>query len=257
MPTEDAGLAGPAGRAVPDDHPIALLQSSTLPSLVQRELTRLILAGALRAGEKLNEVEVARRLGVSRGPVREAFRALEASGLVRLEKNRGVFVREVTLAEADEIFELRALLDGHAGRRAAERATRADVDALGDIVDRMARAVGDGDADAYFDLNLAFHDRIVALAGNAKLAALYRRLVTELSLHRRASFDRAGTLRRSIDEHRAIVAAIGGARADDTARLLQAHALASRDRIHGERAPAAAPRSPAAPAARRSRRSPR
>jgi len=255
MRAAPAGPATRAQRSVPDDHPIALLQAHTLPALVQRELTRLILAGALKAGMKLNEVDVAQRLGVSRGPVREAFRALEESGLVRLEKNRGVFVREVTPAEADEIFELRALLDEFAGRRAAERATATDVAALTSIVDRMASAAEAGDADAYFDLNLAFHDRIVALAGNAKLAALYRRLVNELALARRAAFERAGTLPRSILEHRAIVATIASGDADAAGRRLREHVLASRDRVRRDRETAASPspRRTAAASARRAR----
>src|SRR3977135_4650130 len=80
---------------------IALVQSNSLPMLVQKELERMILAGDLAAGAKLNEATVADLLGVSRGPVREAFRALEESGLVRLEKNRGVYVRQITVAEAD------------------------------------------------------------------------------------------------------------------------------------------------------------
>lgn len=256
MPSEDPGLAARGARGVPDDHPIALLQAHTLPALVQRELTRLILAGALRAGTKLNEVDIAGRLGVSRGPVREAFRALEESGLVRLEKHRGVFVREVALAEADEIFELRALFDEYAGRRAAERATRADIAGLEALVDRMAAAVAQGDPDAYFDLNLAFHDRIVVLAGNAKLASLYRRLVNELSLYRRASFDLAGTLPRSIAEHRAIVAAIATGDAESAGRRLHAHVTASRERVHRTREPRSA--ALAKPVAkRRAPRSPR
>src|SRR5687768_2144921 len=154
-------------RGVPADHPIALMQSSSLPTLVQRELTQQIIAGDLRAGGKLNEVDVAARLGVSRGPVREAFRALEESGLVRFEKNRGVFVRSVSLREADEIFELRALLDGFAGRRAAKNATANDVAGLEHLVSRMDAAAARGDSDAYFALNLEFHERIVELAGNA------------------------------------------------------------------------------------------
>ena len=107
------------GRTVGDDHPIALIQMNSLPGLVQRELERMILAGDLPAGSPLRETEVASMLGVSRGPVREAFRALEESGLVRLEKNRGVFVRQIDIDEADQIFELRAVLDEFAGRRAA------------------------------------------------------------------------------------------------------------------------------------------
>src|SRR5262249_52800877 len=87
---------------------IALVRSSSLPTLVEKELERMIVAGDLPAGGKLNEASVAELLGVSRGPVREAFRALEASGLVRLEKNRGVFVRQISVEEADQIYEVRA-----------------------------------------------------------------------------------------------------------------------------------------------------
>ena len=99
------------------------LQTNSLPALVQREIERMILAGELAAGAKLNEAAVAELLGVSRGPVREAFRALEESGLVRLEKNRGVFVRQIGVEEADEIYELRAVLDEFVGRRAAQKTT--------------------------------------------------------------------------------------------------------------------------------------
>src|SRR6266567_3991109 len=106
---------------------IALVQSNSLPMLVQKELERMILAGDLAAGAKLNEAAVAELLGVSRGPIREAFRALEESGLVRLEKNRGVFVRQIAVEEADEIYELRAVLDEFAGKRVAQRAGAADV----------------------------------------------------------------------------------------------------------------------------------
>ena len=89
------------------DH-IAIVQSHSLTMLVQRELERMVLTGELAVGKKLNEAELSTRLGVSRGPVRESFRALQETGLVRLEKNRGVFVREISVAEADDIYEIRA-----------------------------------------------------------------------------------------------------------------------------------------------------
>lgn len=219
-----------APQAAAADVPIALVLSASLPSLVQRELTREILAGALAAGSKLNEAEVAARLGVSRGPVREAFRALEESGLVRFEKNRGVFVRSLSLEEADEIYELRALLDEFAGRRAAKNATPRDVHELESLVERMGAAAARGAADEYFTLNLAFHDRIIALAGNAKLAQLYRRLVNELNLYRRASFEEKGALPASVAEHRAIVASIAAGRSAATGRLLHEHVMVSRQR---------------------------
>ena len=243
---DDGGRARAPVRGVPGDHPIALVQSHSLPALVGREITHRILAGELPAGAKLNEADIAQHLGVSRGPVREAFRALEASGLVRLEKNRGVYVREVSRDEADQIFELRALLDEFAGRKAAQRASAEDVGALATLVERMDAATRDGDADGYFELNLAFHDRVVALAGNDKLCELYRRLVNELSLFRRASFDQAANLPRSAAEHRAIVDRIAARAPAEAGRLLHDHAMASRERARHARAPATAgvPRRP-------------
>ncbi len=237
FPPGGGGVAVASARAVPDDHPIAMVRSHSLPALVGMELTHRILAGELAAGTKLNEANIALHLGVSRGPVREAFRALEAAGLVRLEKNRGVYVRELTGAEADEIFELRALLDEFAGRKAARCATADDVRALTAMVERMDEVTRQGDADGYFELNLAFHDRIVGLAGNAKLRELYRRLVNELALFRRASFDHAANLPRSAAEHRAIVERIAAREPEDAARLLREHATASRERARLAREP--------------------
>jgi phosphonate utilization transcriptional regulator len=214
---------------------IALVQSSSLPMLVQKELERMILAGDLPAGGKLSEASVAALLGVSRGPVREAFRALEASGLVRLEKNRGVFVRQVSIAEADEIYEVRAVLDEFVGRRVAQIATADDIRDLRARVERMERAAAKGDVDAYAEANLDFHDRLVLLAGNEKLLATYRRLVNELHLYRRATLAQTGTLPVSTREHRDIVDRIAAGQAAAAGRALFDHVMASRERMHRAR----------------------
>src|SRR5512135_2250110 len=116
-----AVAAAPAGASA---HPtIALLQSASLSSAAQQEIERMILAGELLPGTKLTEAWLSERLGVSRGPIREAFRMLEEAGLVRQEKNRGVFVRDIPLEEALEIYDLRAAMDELVGRRLAETAT--------------------------------------------------------------------------------------------------------------------------------------
>ena len=240
VPANDAGTRSTTPRAVGDDHPISLLQANSLPALVQREIERMILAGDLAAGAPVREAEVAAMLGVSRGPVREAFRALEESGLVRLEKNRGVFVRQISVAEADDIFELRAVLDEFAGRRAAQNATPTQAAELCGLTDRMEKAVGRGDVDGYHSANVAFHDRIVELAGNPKLTVLYRRLVNELHLHRRAALGQAGILPVSMREHRAIVEHIAARQPAAAGRALYEHAMASRDRVHRSRGDARA-----------------
>jgi phosphonate utilization transcriptional regulator len=211
---------------------IALVRSSSLPTLVQKELARMILAGDMPAGSKLNEAAVADLLGVSRGPVREAFRSLEESGLVRLEKNRGVYVRQISLDEADEIYEVRAALDEFVGRRLAQRATPELVRELRARVERMAKAAGKSDVDAYVAANLEFHDRLVELTGNSKLLVTYRRLVNELNLYRRTTLAQSGTLPISTREHAEIVDRIAAGQAAAAGRALYDHVMASRERMH-------------------------
>src|ERR1700709_2538846 len=123
-------------------HPtLTLLQTSSLTSVVHGELERMILSGELAPGVKLTEMALATRLGVSRGPVREACRMLDEAGLVRTEKNRGVFVRDVPIDEAIEIFDLRAAMDELVGRRLAERITPAALKEARGLVDQMEQAV--------------------------------------------------------------------------------------------------------------------
>lgn len=243
-PTPTDGAPAPA---------IRLVQSNSLAMLVQREIERMILAGDLAAGAKLTEANIAEKLGVSRGPVREAFRALEASGLVQIEKNRGVYVRQISLKEADEIYELRALLDEFVGRRLAETATAAEIRDLRHIVDRMEKATARNDVDAYLAANLDFHDRLVELTGNVKLLHTYRRLVNELHLFRRATLAQGGALPVSTREHREIIDRIAARQPAAAGRALHDHVLASRARMH--KMYGAAARDNATPAARRASRS--
>jgi phosphonate utilization transcriptional regulator len=211
---------------------IVLLQSNSLPGLVQRELERMILAGDIVPGSKLNEASLAKALGVSRGPVREAFRALEESGLVRLEKNRGVYVRQIPIEEADDIYELRAVLDDFVGRRVAATASPESVRALRGDIARMEKAAARNDVDGYLTANLDFHDRLVTLAGNAKLLLTYRRLANELRLFRRATLAQGDTLAVSTREHREIVDQIAAGKVAAAGRALYDHVMASRERMH-------------------------
>ncbi|CAG2152415.1 phosphonate utilization associated transcriptional regulator [Cupriavidus numazuensis] len=220
---------------------ISILQSQSLTTLVQRELETRIMSGGLVPGAKLNEIEVAGQLNVSRGPVREAFRALEQAGLLRMEKNRGVFVRAISLQEADEIYELRAVLDEHVGRALAARATPEGVRELRAFVEGLAQASADRDVDAYTRLNLRFHDRMVELTGNGKLVDTYRRLVKELALFRREALSgNSAAMPDSTREHREIVSAIAARDADLAGRLMREHVERGRARLHAAVAPAQA-----------------
>ena len=118
---------------------LAFLQSSSLPMLMQEEIERLIMTGELPVGSRINESELSQRFNTSRGPIREALRALEEAGLVRNEKNRGVFVREIAFEEADEIYELREALEEIIGRRVALAIKPDAIERLRAMLDAMRR----------------------------------------------------------------------------------------------------------------------
>jgi phosphonate utilization transcriptional regulator len=215
--------------AVP--HPtIALLQTSSLTSVVQQEIERAILQGEYAPGAKLVEAGIADKLGVSRGPVREAFRILEEAGLVRTEKNRGVFVRDIPIDEAVEIFDLRAAMDELVGRKLAESIQPAQLKEIKGLVDAMEKAVKAEDARGYHLLNLKFHDRLVEMAGNSKLTAIYRKLIKELSLFRRLNLADGWLLPISAGEHRQIIKAIASGDAEAAGRAMFDHVMDSKER---------------------------
>ncbi|RJF96562.1 phosphonate utilization associated transcriptional regulator [Noviherbaspirillum cavernae] len=216
--------------------PIAFLQQHSLPDLVQMEIERRILSGELTAGSKLNEALFAELLGVSRGPVREAFRALEASGLVKQEKNQGVFVRQISVEEADEIYEVRASLDELVGRKLAQQITEEQLAQLRDMLARMDQHVDNKNVDAYAKLNLEFHDTLVQMAGNRKLLDTYRRLVNELNLFRRTALGQKGSLPISTREHHDIVDTIASRDATAAGEMMRAHVMESVSRMHKARA---------------------
>lgn len=223
---------------------IELLQSQSLTTLVQHEIEGQIMAGTLTPGTKLNEIEVAGRLGVSRGPVREAFRALEEAGLLRTEKNRGVFVRVISLAEAEEIYTLRGVLDEYVGRTLAETITSAQLTRLREAIEAMHAAVAAGDGEGYYQLNLDFHDALVEMVGNRKLLDTYRRLVKELSLFRHEALTSdTSAPPKSEREHRDIVSAIASRDPERAAQVTREHLARGKARIREamERAVGASP----------------
>lgn len=211
---------------------IAQLQNNSLPMLAQKEIERMILDGELAAGDKLNEAAIAERLGVSRGPVREAFRALEESGLVRLEKNRGVFVRQILVEEADEIYDVRAALDELVGRRLAQKITPGQLKELHALLLQMDKASVKKDPASYYLLNLKFHDLLVEFTGNKKLLAMYRRLVNELNLYRRKTLAQIDNLSASTKEHHDIVDKIASGNSKAAGQAMYQHVMDSMARMH-------------------------
>jgi len=201
--------------------PIAMVRDYSLTSLVRDEIERCIDAGMLAPGDKLNEADWAARLQVSRGPVREAFRALEQAGLVRNEKNRGVFVRSVSAREAAEPGVVRTVLEEEACRMLAAQIDAARVAALRERLEAMRDALALEDRKAYGYARDAFRDALVMVAGNGKRHETYRRCVSELRLSRTP---RLGTepLAASYAPCRAILNALASREVDEAAALIRA-----------------------------------
>jgi len=211
---------------------LAFLQSSSLPMLMQEEIERLIMTGELPVGSRINESELSLRFNTSRGPIREALRALEEAGLVRNEKNRGVFVREIAFEEADEIYELREALEEIIGRRVALAIAPDAIERLRAMVDAMRSAAQAQDVEQYAQLNLQFHEILLDTAGSKKLTETYKRLVKELHLFRMRALDSGGGLKVSADEHSRIVEAIASGNPETAGHALREHVAGSRSRMH-------------------------
>jgi len=204
-------------------NPLELLRSLTLSGLVQDEILRRIKAGEIEAGARLNEVELAEHLQVSRGPVREALRALQEAGLVRLEKNRGVFLRALSDEEVAELYAVRATLDEMAGRLLAPKIQEHEILELRRLLAALeSSSIRDG-VNGYFPLNIAFHDRLIEMTGNATLLDLYRQVVNRMHLVRRRSFANAGSSAASHAEHRQILQAIETRDPEAAGSAMRAH----------------------------------
>ncbi len=203
----------------------------SLTARAQAEIERMIMNGELRGGDRVNEIALSERFGTSRGPIREACRALAQEGLLVAVPNRGAFVRELDLREALEVYDIRSALDELMGRTIAERITDAQVKELWTLIDGMDAAAANRDLERYYPANLDFHNRLLALAGNRRLERLYRSLVKELHLFRRKGLLQRGSMAISNAEHRQIVSAIAERDPIAAGVSMKSHVLAAKQRL--------------------------
>ena len=202
-----------------------------LPRTIAEQLKQLIYAGEFKPGDRLNEAALAVRMGTSRGPIREAIRILAGIGLVTAVMNRGVFVRQLSMREMLELYDLRAVVFGFAAERAAEHVTDLDRKKFEKLLDGMDKACRAGDSDLYYTLNLRFHELVLQLSNSRRAHQLYDSYVRELHLFRRQNFNTPGNMRRSNVEHRKIYEAISHAENAKARKHAEAHIKAGRQRL--------------------------
>ncbi|MFC7736939.1 GntR family transcriptional regulator [Roseomonas sp. GCM10028921] len=200
-----------------------------LSERARAELERLILSGELAPGSRLNEVALAARLGLSRGPLREALRGLERDGLVAAgPAGQGMSVRRLEPEEMAELYDMRALLQGFILGRLAERQAKGALPAaaLGNLWEQVAlmgEAASEGDAAGYYARNLAFHEALHELAGHRRAATLYGSLLKESHLARQRSLSRPERMHESNAEHAEMIETVAAGDAARARSLGEAH----------------------------------
>lgn len=189
-----------------------------------------IVSGIYPQGSHLTAQQLAEANGLSRTPVREAMRRLDAEGLIELIPNRGAFVSRWTRTEIEQIYELRVLLEAFAAQVAAERATAAQVDTLRKLADRMADMVALPELDyaAIADVNGEFHRAVLEACGNSRLRELLGSLTEmPLVLSTFRNYTRA-QLDRSAAQHRELVDAIAAGDSAWANAVMTAHIRSAR-----------------------------
>lgn len=179
-----------------------------LPERIAASLREAIVSGELNSGTRLIEQDVSRRFGVSRVPLREAFRVLAGEGLVTIHPHRGAMVSEVSDSELVELFAVRALIEGHAASKLAADPDAEALARLDTMVADMKSAVRRRRFELYYALAADFHDALVHARGGRVLGQMYEQIRRTLRRYQALMAGLPESPRRSILEHEEILAAI-------------------------------------------------
>jgi len=216
-PFPATGAATDAPRLPPIDAPPSLAEAAA--DLIRDE----ILAGRLRQGDHLVEAKIAEQLRVSRGPVREAFKLLRAEGLLEEEPRRGTFVVSLQAADVEEIYGLRAAIEGRAARLVATARDPAALSELRRLYEEMERAAGAGDVAAVYANDLAFHEGLCRLSGNGRLHEVFVRYVPMLRALLRVDEQVSESPSAIATEHEPLLQAIERGDVDRSVSLAEQH----------------------------------
>lgn len=198
-----------------------------------RQLLAEIRDGALGPGARLRETEIAQRLGISRTPVREALRQLEADGLVSHAARQGAIIRTLDHAEVVELYEMRAVLEGTAARLAARVALPVELAELRDLNAALGEA---GEAPAAQELNRQFHRILLSIARNRFLVKAMNVLQKTLLILGPTTLSEAARAESAVAEHEAVIDAIAAGDGERAERAMRAHIeVALNARIRGMR----------------------
>jgi DNA-binding GntR family transcriptional regulator len=199
------------------------IQRRYLHDEVADRLRELILTGGLEPKSRVNELELCERFGTSRTPLREAIKILSSEGLVELLPNRGARVASLSAAEIDEMVQVVAGLEAVACELACQRAGEDEIDAIAADTDAMREAFQRKDEVAYFTLNRAIHEGIIAAARNGTLKGIYANLSSRIQSMRYTAHKTDAQWQRAMDEHGEMVRLLRARDGAALAALMKVH----------------------------------
>lgn len=199
--------------------------------VIQEQVRAMIDNGTLTPGERVNEQALAQQLGVGRNSAREALRALERTGLIRIVPNRGAEVRKVSLEEALDLYDVRAGIAHVAGRLATMRLGPAEEAQLEQHLQGMKAALDGRDGARYNELNHEFHAALMQATKNPRLVRMDETVAGELSLHIRKGVYTMAQMQLSHAEHQLIMEAIRNGRVAEAAEAFEHHIMNGKQRM--------------------------
>lgn len=196
----------------------------TLREKILENVRDAIVSGSLKAGSRVSEPELAERYGISRTPIREAFRQLESEGYLTVIPRRGAVVSEFSPKDIDEFYAIKSIMEGYAARRACENLTAKDLERLQSINNKLAELARTGDIKHFFKIHSDFHELFIKAADNEKLHDLIAGLVTKFQRLRFTSLSLPGRMAVSVQEHEKIIEAFRKKDADLAETLVRQNA---------------------------------
>lgn len=195
----------------------------TLAEEAYARINQMLLEGEIPPNGLVREADLVRRLGLTRTPIREALVRLQAEGVLQAIPSGGYLVVEIDVDDLREVYDVRAVLESHAARLAAQRRTRTDIAQLEDLFEEMERAISAGDEALLAQLNSRFHETIAIASRNTYLQSMLGNIRNVFERYRRRAVNDPGRRTHSHDEHRDLIDAIRAGDADRAAEIIDRH----------------------------------
>ncbi|MBS6952402.1 MAG: GntR family transcriptional regulator [Enterocloster asparagiformis] len=203
----------------------------TIKGQVYQIIKNDICNGVFPPGYWLQEPELARRLGVSRSPVREALRQLVDEGLAVDFPNKGVFVKSFTINDIDEIYDVRSMLESYSIRHSSKKMNPETVQRLNDMIQCLTDLYESGDINAYIEEDTKLHQLIVSLSGNSLVIDIYNRIYTPIQQFRIYSLTSEERFADSVSEHKSVIDHIISGNLEEAVHINQMHLTLAKEGV--------------------------